>query len=265
MAAISLEILVGVIIIYVGNLHHRHVVADECATSCKLIQCVACLSRRITCGASCRDPHETLPMHFAPAFDLVSDTELGVGPTSNVTLSDREVTQFPLNDPLSSCADWPLEPCPPFLAEIEESDARIHLSRMKMADAEVKMTRAKNYVKVIGEVFERNSGVVALEEELDRARDVLSSAIREREEGEAEERLALAQQYKARLSERHFEDRRNQIISRKRSSWQEFVNYLLFFVMLVNIFITTFGITGGRTTTSLRHHSTHAHLTPPSP
>ena len=64
---------------------------------------------------------------------------------------------------------------------------------MKVADAEVRIVRASNYVRVVEEALRKTVGGNAeLEEELGRARDELASATRQREEGEAEQRLADA-------------------------------------------------------------------------
>jgi len=64
---------------------------------------------------------------------------------------------------------------------------------VKVADAEVRIVRASNYVRVVEEALRKTAGGNAeLEEELGRARDELASATRQREEGEAEQRLADA-------------------------------------------------------------------------
>jgi len=63
----------------------------------------------------------------------------------------------------------------------------------QVADAEVRIVRASNYVRVVEEALRKTpGGNVELEEELGRARDELASATRQREEGEAEQRLADA-------------------------------------------------------------------------
>ena len=43
-----------------------------------------------------------------------------------------------------------------------------------------------------------------------------------------------------------YEDRQERMAFRKVSFWQHMATYLLYFVMLMNVFITTFGISGGR-------------------
>ena len=46
-----------------------------------------------------------------------------------------------------------------------------------------------------------------------------------------------------------YEDRQERLAFRKISFWQHMATYLLYFVMLMNVFITTFGISGGRSDT----------------
>ena len=43
-----------------------------------------------------------------------------------------------------------------------------------------------------------------------------------------------------------YEDKQERLAFRKVSFWQHMATYLLYFVMLMNIFVTTFGISGGR-------------------
>jgi len=85
---------------------------------------------------------------------------------------------------------------------------------------------------------------VELEEELGRARDELASATRQREEGEAEQRLADALLQRSFGVREHAEDQLERLTFRKISLWQHAATYLLYFVMLMNVFVTTFGISG---------------------
>ena len=116
----------------------------------------------------------------------------------------------------------------------------------KVADAEVRIVRASNYVRVVEEALRKTpGGNVELEEELGRARDELASATRQREEGEAEQRLADALLQRSFGVQEHAEDQLERLTFRKVSLWQHAATYLLYFVMLMNVFVTTFGISGG--------------------
>lgn len=115
-----------------------------------------------------------------------------------------------------------------------------------MADADVRIVRASNYVRVVEEALRKTpGGNVELEEELTRARDELASATRQREEGEAEQRLADALLQRSFGVREHAEDQLERLTFRKVSLWQHAATYLLYFVMLMNVFVTTFGISGG--------------------
>ena len=116
----------------------------------------------------------------------------------------------------------------------------------QVADAEVRIVRASNYVRVVEEALRKTpGGNVELEEELGRARDELASATRQREEGEAEQRLADALLQRSFGMREHAEDQLERLTFRKVSIWQHAATYLLYFVMLMNVFVTTFGISGG--------------------
>ena len=116
----------------------------------------------------------------------------------------------------------------------------------EVADAEVRIVRASNYVRVVEEALRKTpGGNVELEEELGRARDELASATRQREEGEAEQRLADALLQRSFGVREHAEEQLERLTFRKVSQWQHTATYLLYFVMLMNVFVTTFGISGG--------------------
>ena len=116
----------------------------------------------------------------------------------------------------------------------------------QVADAEVRIVRASNYVRVVEEALRKTpGGNVELEEELGRARDELASATRQREEGEAEQRLADALLQRSFGVREHAEDQLERLTFQKVSLWQHAATYLLYFVMLMNVFVTTFGISGG--------------------
>jgi len=65
-----------------------------------------------------------------------------------------------------------------------------------------------------------------------------------KKEADAERRAAEARQYHAFYARELAAARRERITFRKLSRWQHAATYLLYFVMLMNIFVTTFGISG---------------------
>lgn len=125
------------------------------------------------------------------------------------------------------------------------ADGQIELTRIRVADSEVKVIRANNYVKTLEEAFKKAPSGAEIEAELGRAREELSGALREREEGEAEQRLSEVWLRQTVVVRENEEDRREMLIFCKVSFWQHMATYLLYFVMLMNVFITTFGISGG--------------------
>lgn len=79
-----------------------------------------------------------------------------------------------------------------------------------------------------------------------KAREELNVAQREKEEAEAEQKLSEAQQHHAFFVKEQWEDREERVVFRKGTFWQHCATYLLYFIFLMNVFITTFGISGGR-------------------
>ena len=129
---------------------------------------------------------------------------------------------------------------------LDRADTGIESARVKLASAEVRIVRAANYARVVEDALRRTPGNAELEEELGRSRDELAAARRDKDELEAEQRLAEALQRRAFYAKEQREDRRERATFGRISTWQHAATYLLYFVMLMNVFITTFGISGGR-------------------
>jgi len=132
--------------------------------------------------------------------------------------------------------------------DLERADAAIELARVKTADADVRIVRASGYVRVVEDALRKTTPAgrnADLETELARARDDLAAAQREKAESEAEQRLAEAQRHRAVFVKERRDELQERATFRKVSFWQHGATYLLYFVMLMNVFITTFGITAG--------------------
>ena len=148
---------------------------------------------------------------------------------------------------VSGCCDWTArEPRMETIIDLEKADSTIEIAKVKVADADVKIVRSSNYIKVVEDALKKSPNNPDLEEELHRAREELAISAREKEESEAEQKLAEAQQHHAFFVKEQFEDREERVVFRKGTFWQHCATYLLYFVGLMNFFITTFGISGGR-------------------
>ena len=238
-ACISLELLVGVIIIYIGNLHYYSQSTEKIVCCADAANCFGCLTH--TC---CKLPAKTSNYQTvteATATELTASrrpTALAGGTPGNAgAIEETQAVGF--DDGMR------MESRLVSLFQLEQSDGNIEIARVKVADAEVKIIRSANYVKIVEDAFKKSPGNSDLEEELNRARDEMQAAVREREEGEAERKLAEAQQHHAFFLKEQQEDRQEKITFRKVSFWQHMATYLLYFIMLMNVFITTFGISGG--------------------
>jgi len=145
-ACISLEIFIGIIIIYIGNLHYYQA-ADGLGFCYYVLNC-------LTCGAL-RSRRRAGPAaaYLAAAGGGVGGVG-GRGGAEAMRLSSSRSTG-PLEDvdEMGGCcglgAGQPsLEYRLESLVDLERADGNIEFARIKVADASVKIARASNYVKV---------------------------------------------------------------------------------------------------------------------
>ena len=252
-ACISLEIFIGIIIIYIGNLHYYQ--ASEGAGFCfHIMNCIMCGGGGTGGGGGYRSAAAKRAfINREPLRMSSSRGGLGGAP---LTADDEEAV---------GCCGLPIESRMESLIDLERADSNIEFARIKVADASVKIARASNYVKVVEDAAKKTPGNDEMEQELVRSRDDLSAAIREKEEAEAEQKLAEAQQHHAFFVKEQHEDRQERITFRKVSFWQHMATYLLYFVMLLNVFITTFGISSGVTSGGASHADAGAGAAPATP
>ncbi len=230
-ACISLELFVGMIIIYIGNLHYYQ--ASEKGGWCyDIVNCLCCCCRLF------RFPRKSNGSYYS-----VRRTGAGREPLQRSVTSGGGNNE---EEEVAGCCDWPSEPRMDTFIDLERADSNIEVARVKVADAEVKIVRSGNYVKVVEDALKKTPGNPDLEEELNKAKEEMNSAVREKEEAEAEQKLAEAQQHHAFFVKEQHDDRQERVTFRKISFWQHMATYLLYFVMLMNIFVTTFGISGGK-------------------
>ena len=254
---ISLELFIGIIIIYIGNLHYYQT-ADRVGFCYQMVSCLMCCGNRgnaaYSRAASKRTPYvgsrQSTRLSSRPDSGGLhqEDIELGVG-----------------------CCRLASETRLEALVDLERADCNIELARIRVADGNVKIARAANYIKLVEDALKKTPGNAEMEAELQRARDEHAGAIREKEEAEAEQKLAEAQQSHAFFMKEQDEDRQERLTFRKVSFWQHMATYLLYFVMLLNVFITTFGISTGvshhdnpnilppTTMANFGYHASHAH------
>lgn len=258
MACISLEIFVGMIIIYIGNLHYYQA-ADGGAWCRDILSCFFCCCRACSrFGMKRRGNYRSVRAVTSSSTSSALHAR-GAGGVSSLHSSSINAHAADDDDGGTGCCDFSAsEARMDTIIDLERADSNIEVARVKSADADVRIVRASNYVKVVEEALRRTPGNSDLEDELAKARDEVQAAVREKEEAEAEHKLAEAQQHHAFFLKDQFEDRQERSTFRKISFWQHMATYLLYFVMLMNVFITTFGISGGPGTGVMSAGSHHA-------
>lgn len=276
-SCILLELCVGIIIIYIGNLHYYQTATAESAsaslcafcyyggglgdygggTGCGCLDCLLCCCRGRLQAKSKRHGNY-LSVHTGGAGGRLVGGGTGIAAGAPVgTGAERSEVNLPLQPEMDVDDDWGIHELGTgggrrshrLQSEgfvLDRADTGIEASRVKVAACEVRIVRAGNYVRVVEEALRRSPGSAELEEELGRAREELAAARREKDELEAEQRLAEATQRRAFFAKEQREDRRERTTFRRMSRWQHAATYLLYFVMLMNVFVTTFGISGGQ-------------------
>ena len=96
---------------------------------------------------------------------------------------------------------------------VEKSEANIEMARVKIADADIKIIRSSNYVKIVEDAFSKSCNNADMQAELARAKDELAAASREKQEAEAEKKLGEAQKHHAMFMEEQMEDRQEKVCS----------------------------------------------------
>lgn len=244
---ISLEIFIGVIIIYIGNLHYYQSLGKNgrCCGILGLLGWIGCCSP----GGACCNPCRRQGL-YRSVIESASGQEVGGGTTVRALRPKPEGDTGPRvgccgggggggmewEDAEGGYAAGPV-------VDIERADGRIEEAGIKAAESELRIVRGLAYVQRLEDSV--RSGGSGIQEELARAKEMLELARQEKQQAEAERKLAEAQQYQAFFAREQRDDRQERITFRKVSLWQHAATYLLYFIMLMNIFITTFGISGG--------------------
>jgi len=254
-ACILLELCVGIIIIYIGNLHYYQSatgvdVLCGCCYCCLggggggLGDCLLCCCRR------CRLPRSASGSSASKRHGNYLSVQTGASRgAAGAGDGNAPLQQEGGGEPDDDWTAGGSRPARRYESEggvLDRADTGIESARVKLASAEVRIVRAANYARVVEDALRRTPGNAELEEELGRSRDELAAARRDKDELEAEQRLAEALQRRAFYAKEQREDRRERATFGRISTWQHAATYLLYFVMLMNVFITTFGISGGR-------------------
>jgi len=262
-ACISLELLIGIIIIYVGNLHYhqQNDAGSRPRRSCNVFRLLACLFCQCgrCCGQCCRQ---------RVAYSSVMETSASSGQLAAAGGGHRAKRAMP--PPPGANGDELLAPkalpevvgiledddedlagcCGPAtaagrgataasLADLERADVEIETARIKAAEAELRIVRVGNYIRTLEEAARRAAadpagqaaaaGGGALGDELAALRAEHEAASSVKKEADAERRAAEARQSHAFYARELAAARRERVTFRKLSRWQHAATYLLYF------------------------------------
>ena len=142
-------------------------------------------------------------------------------------------------------------------------------SAVRVADIDYRITRARSRVDSLESAAKRggdcSNGATAptTAKELEEARRELVAALRMRDDAETDRKLAeMRDRRNAQLAELR-DSHRHATLFVRVAAWQNVVTYLVYVIMLLNVIITTFGMSGedGGPASVLRrsHRGTHIH------
>lgn len=232
LASISLEIVIGIVIIYIGNLNYFHA-TDRIGFP------------NVTSASSLPGTSSATSGYASiKRLSTSGECDLMTGSSQSHGVTGIEICDSPLERRV---------------AEVERLDASIELALIKIADIELKTAQVSSYVSVLEEALRRSPGNAELRQELSRAKSNLGAAGRERYEAEVKRRTAEAQLRRALVVKRREEECEALKALRRICHWKQMATYALHVVMLMNILITTFGISGGSST----GRPSHAFVTRP--
>lgn len=257
--SICLEVFIGVIVIYIGNLHYYQPSDGSTGVFRRMFNCLF-RRRRGTTSPTNTTTMTTMSTTSKTYQSLGSSRRSGRthqqrGPISRQVdagllgvSADQRMAAEVLPEEQTTTSSL-FQPSSAFecLVELDRADFSAKDARMRSADACLSISTAAGYVKAVEEATRRCPGSSELREELARAQKALSSALQDKASAEADERLFEAQLNRAFCLKELFEDQQEKKTFRKLSFWQHLATYLLYFVMLLNIFIATFGISSGTT------------------
>lgn len=242
LASISLEIFIGIVIIYIGNLNYYH------ATDCRI-------------GSNDVTSDSSLPPTSSATSGYATMQRLSTSGECDFTTGSQQSHRITGIE----CCDRPLERHVTSTAEVERLDASIEMALIQIADSELKTSQVSSYVRVLEEALQKSPGNAGLREELARAKSDLSTTGREKEETEARRRATEAQLNRALVVRRRDEECAALEAFQRVCYWQRIATYALYVVMVMNIFVTTFGISGGSGSVFVTrpHHVVHSHVVVP--
>lgn len=263
--SICLEVFIGVIVIYIGNLHYYQPSDGSTGVLRRMFHCLFRCHRRgggggggtITTSPTTMTTLSTTSKTYQSLAGGGGGGARRSGRTQRGLIS-RQVDAGLLGAgsdqrmatevlPEDQTMTTMFQPSSAFecLVELDRADFSAKDARMRSADACLSISTAAGYVKAVEEATKRCPGSSELREELARAQRALGAALQDKASAEADERLHEAQLNRAFCLKEIFEDQQEKKTFRKLSFWQHLATYLLYFVMLLNIFIATFGISSG--------------------
>ena len=82
-------------------------------------------------------------------------------------LGDTQRARLTEEEEVAGCCNWAArESKMDTLIDLERADGNIEIAKVKVADAEVKIVRAMNYIKVVEDALKKSPGNNGLEDEL---------------------------------------------------------------------------------------------------
>ncbi len=244
----SLVMLVclGIMIMYIGNIRYNRE-RGRAGWRTRLKQCVTCQCRLLRPCCRRRRQQQAEISRRSSSYISVPMSSTGAPIATLDRSASRETNLDAVSEvdfePLCCWCQWP-DSNSADVTNMEAVEADVEASRVRVASARAKLVKITSCLDEMDDMLKRNPRDASLQEEILRARSDLQLIRREREEAEAQEELALASKHHAQMSLDRAEEKTERQIFKRVTFWQNLATYLLYFVCLMNVFITAFGLYG---------------------
>lgn len=204
----------------------------------RILNCFICKCNPVCCK---KDDRKRAPSYIS--------VPIGVGaPDVRTDTLELTASQYFTNDDISEtagCCEWSvLKKEPP-----RDNGMSVERNRLSFEQAKVKLTNAvTNVLRLTSDVEKLESDAKKqpnnsdIEKELASMRDSLQAAKREKDQADTEVQFADSRHKQALLLADEIDEKEEMATFKKIRWWQQLGLYMLYFITLMNVFVTAIGI-----------------------
>ncbi len=237
-ASIVLQIFLGMIIIYMG---HLRLAGGRGSVVQRLLECIQCKCKPLCCGQG-KKRAQRMYMNVPVDDGTMTRQEvpLPLPEVATSFISDYQEEEF------TGCCAWPERSRQGDALDEDIASNSAEMANVRMGNAMARILRAANEVERLEADLKKVPRDQVLEDELKRGKEEIAEARKDKEEAQVEGRVAESKRQQAILATEHRDEIQEKKVFQKLTYWQQLALYLLYFIGLMNVFITAFGISGSK-------------------